>query len=92
MDGNITINQLKRLSEGIGYDFTCALVPKTDINTLIDGRAENLAKHQLESNAQYMYLEGQSISAEKQAFLHSALKKSLLEDCSHVLWLNESWK
>ena len=85
-EGEVTINQLKAVAAQLGCEVTYMLVPKKDIDVMLDDRAEKIALSRLSINAQNMHLEAQSLSREKQAFLMNELKKELLEAGGRVLW------
>jgi len=87
--GDITINQLKDMADKLGCELTYALVPKKDINLLLEERAEQLAKVQLSSNTQNMFLEAQSIDPDKEKFLFDRLKQELLNAGGRVLWKSD---
>jgi predicted DNA-binding mobile mystery protein A len=86
VDGNITINQLKDLADKLNCDFKYALVPKKDVQLILESRAEALAKEQVSIISQTMYLESQTIDAEKEKLLVSELKINLLRSGGKVLW------
>ena len=88
--GEITINQLKKMADQLGCDFTYALIPKQAINLIIEERAELLAKGALSMNSQNMFLEAQVISPEKEKFLINELKQELLNTGGRALWKKES--
>jgi len=87
--GDITINQLKDMADKLGCELTYALVPKKDINLLLEERAEQLAKVQLSLNTQNMFLEAQSIDPDKEKFLFDKLKQELLNAGGRVLWKSD---
>jgi len=86
IDGDITINQLKKLAAELDCELTYGLVPNRDIDALLEERAEQVAKEQLSLNAQNMFLEAQSIDSAKEKFLFEQLKKELLNTGGRVLW------
>ena len=86
IDGDITINQLKKLAAELGCELTYGLVPNKDINDLLEERAEQVAKESLSLNAQNMFLEAQSIDINKEKFLFEQLKTELLNAGGRKLW------
>lgn len=85
-DGDITLNQLREMADKLGCEFTYALVPKTDINTTLENRAEYIARCRMGTNSQNMFLEAQTIDPEKVKFLKEELKQDILKAGGRVLW------
>ncbi|MEX1221480.1 MAG: mobile mystery protein A [Idiomarina sp.] len=88
VEGDITINQLKELADKLNCDLTYALVPKKNVNLILEERAEKLAKTRVATNSQNMFLEAQMISPEKQQLLVEELKNELLAAGGRLLWRN----
>ena len=86
VEGVININQLKKMAEMLDCEFTYALVPKKDVSSLMEDRAEELAKEKLATNSQNMFLEAQVITPQKEEFLINELKRDFLKAGGRVLW------
>lgn len=86
--GDITLNQLQELAEKLNCDLTYALVPRKPIEDIIDDRATRVASIYLESNAQSMFLEAQSIDENAKTRLLNQIKKQIIENDGRDLWGN----
>lgn len=65
-NGNITINQLKELANGLDADFMYCVVPRKDPEQMIEDQAREKATEMIRKTHQNMYLESQHISNEAQ--------------------------
>ncbi|PHR27111.1 MAG: transcriptional regulator [Desulfotalea sp.] len=64
--GDITINQLKQLAEGLDADLVYCVVPRQDPEKFIDDQAQRKATEIIHRTHQHMSLESQHISNETQ--------------------------
>ncbi|MBS6210026.1 mobile mystery protein A [Proteus cibi] len=88
IEGDITLNQLKLLAEQLNCDFTYALVPKKPVEEIIEDRVTEIAIQSLDSNAQNMFLEAQSIDKKAQEHLLEQAKKEIIASGGRIIWKN----
>lgn len=65
VDGNISLNRLRELAEGLNADLVYAIVPRKSVEQTIDERATDMAKLLVEISNQNMFLEAQQLSKKK---------------------------
>lgn len=86
VEGEITLNQLRDLAEKLNCDLTYALVPRKPVEEIIEDRVKEIATKSLDSNAQNMFLEAQSIDNAAQ----KRLLKQVIDDVNasggRVIW------
>ena len=85
-EGEITLNQLRVLAEKLNCDLTYALVPRKPVEKIIEDKALEIATQSLDSNAQNMFLEAQSLDKEAQARLLKQIKEDLIASGGRVIW------
>lgn len=88
VEGEITLNQLRNLAEQLNCDLTYALVPRKPVDKIIEDRALQIATQNLDSNAQNMFLEAQSIDKKAQSRLLAKAKEDIISSGSRVIWQN----
>lgn len=84
--GDITINQLKELANGLGADLVYCVVPKKDPDQLIEEQARKKASKMIRETHQNMYLELQQISNEAQEEQIQFLVDEIKRKRGKILW------
>lgn len=86
-NGTITLNSLKTAANAMDLKLVYALVPKSgNLNDLIDGKAEKLAKKIVLRTNQNMKLEDQGIGDEKIAKTIKELANEIKREMRKSLW------
>jgi len=86
VEGEITLNQLRDLAEQLNCDLTYALVPRKPVEKIIEDRAIEVATQNMDTNAQNMFLEAQSIDKEAQERLFEQVKNDVIASGGRVIW------
>ncbi|MFT5711699.1 MAG: putative DNA-binding mobile mystery protein A [Glaciecola sp.] len=89
-DGDITLNQLRALAEGLDATLVYAIVPKNTAEETIDKQAYRIAKQQVEMSNQNMFLEAQQISSDKQENAIKRMMQEIKNIGGKVLWDKEN--
>lgn len=84
--GNITLRSLRRAAEAMDCELVYAIVPKTDLGTIVRMQAEKAAWRNLKPISHSMLLEEQGLSAEEDAKLVSRLVEEWVKDPPRTLW------
>lgn len=84
--GDITINQLKDLANGLDADFVYCVVPRKDPEQLIEEQARKKATEMIQKTHQNMYLESQHISQEAQEEQIKFLIDEIKRKGGRALW------
>lgn len=85
-NGDITINQLKELSDGLDADFVYCVVPRRDPEQLIEEQARKKATEIMRKTHQNMYLESQHINNETQEEQIRFLVDEIKRKGGNALW------
>ena len=95
VSGDITLNQLQSLAEGVNASLVYTIVPNKEIDTMIDERAKEIALETISMSNQNMSLESQQLSPEKLQQLLNETQILIKNKGGRVLWessINERQK
>ena len=84
--GSITLGSLQRAARALDCEFVYALVPRTSLETMVEGRASTLAKSRVKSARHTMTLEDQRLDEEDEREQIKELSRKLAEQSGSVLW------
>lgn len=84
--GAITLESLTRAANALDCQFVYALVPRTSLEEMIEGRAVALANKRFERTSHTMALEAQSVDNEDERQQVMAMARRLIEESGTVLW------
>ncbi|MCU7837962.1 MAG: mobile mystery protein A [Candidatus Thiodiazotropha sp. (ex Troendleina suluensis)] len=84
--GAITLGTLEKAAQALDCRLVYVLVPRKPLETLVEDRAQALAKQRLKSTAHSMALEDQSVDAADESEQLKALTKRLIEEAGSKLW------
>jgi predicted DNA-binding mobile mystery protein A len=87
--GTITLNSLVKAAQALDCRLVYVLVPKKPLETLVEDRAQALAKKRLKATAHSMALEDQSVASDDEREQLKALTRKLLEQAGSQLWDEE---
>lgn len=76
LDGSITLKTLRRAAQALDCEIIYAIVPKTDLDSLVRAQAQRMAARNLKSVSHTMGLEGQGLSERESA---AQIRKSVEE-------------
>ncbi len=85
VEGNVNLSSLKKLGDAMGCDLVYALVPREELNIMIDRQALKRAKEIISESHLHMELEDQSLKDTKVIQENIESLKSDLKD-SKTLW------
>jgi predicted DNA-binding mobile mystery protein A len=84
--GSITLDSLQRAARALDCEFVYALVPRTSLETMVEGRASTLAKSRVKSARHTMTLEDQRLDEDDEREQVKELSRKLAEQSGSVLW------
>ena len=84
--GSITLGSLQRAARALDCEFVYALVPRTSLETMVEGRASTLAKSRVKSARHTMTLEDQRLDEVDEREQIKELSRKLAEQSGSVLW------
>jgi len=84
--GDITLNQLRELAEGLDATLVYAIVPKNTAEDTIDKQAYRIAKQHIELSNQNMFLEAQQIPSDKKENAIKRMVREIKNIGGKVLW------
>lgn len=87
--GAITLNTLEKAAQALDCRLVYVLVPRKPLETLVEDRAQALARQRLKATAHSMALEDQSVDAADESEQLKALTKRLIEEAGSKLWDEE---
>ena len=68
LDGSVTIGTMQKMAEAMECRFVYAIVPKDEIEEVIDAQAQKKARKLVSKAGQHMALEAQSLSNEQMRY------------------------
>jgi predicted DNA-binding mobile mystery protein A len=86
LDGTLTINKLKETANAMDCDFYYAVVPRGEINSLIENKARLHAIKTLRNASVQMQLEDQATSDEQIALQIEQLTEKLIKEMPDWFW------
>jgi predicted DNA-binding mobile mystery protein A len=84
--GAITLESLTRAANALNCQLVYALVPRTSLEEMTEGRAVALANKRFERTSHTMALEAQSVDNEDEREQVMAMARRLIEESGAVLW------
>jgi predicted DNA-binding mobile mystery protein A len=87
--GAITLNTLEKTAQALDCRLVYVLVPRKPLETLVEDRAQALARQRLKATAHSMALEDQSVDAADESEQLKALTKRLIDEAGSKLWDEE---
>ena len=84
--GALTLDTLQRAANALDCQLVYALVPREPLNSLVQKRAEKVARTRLKAASHSMALEGQGVDDVDTAEQLDALIKKLTEQGGSALW------
>lgn len=84
--GALTLDTLQRAANALDCQLVYALLPRESLNTLVQARAEKVARARLKAASHSMALEGQGVDDVDTAEQLEALVKKLTEQGGSALW------
>ena len=84
--GALTLDTLQRAANALDCQLVYALVPRESLNTLVQKRAEKVARTRLKATSHSMALEGQGVDQVDAQEQLEALIKKLTEQGGSALW------
>ena len=87
--GSITLESLERAARALDCAFVYALVPRKPLETVIEERANNLAKSHVKAVRHSMALEDQNLDEAEEHEQIRQLTKQLAEKYGSKLWENK---
>ena len=86
---SITLESLERAANALGCQLVYALVPRQSLETIVEERAEHLARRRLQATRHSMALEAQSVDAADEEEQIRQFARRLLEKSGSALWEEE---
>jgi predicted DNA-binding mobile mystery protein A len=86
MASSLTLDTLQRAANALDCQLVYALVPRESLNTLVQKRAEKVARTRVKAASHSMALEGQGVDNVDTAEQLDALIKKLTEQGGSALW------
>ncbi len=86
LEGTLTINKLKETANAMGCDFYYAVVPRGEINSLIENKARRHAVKLLHSANVQMQLEDQATSLEQIELQVDKVSEQLIKEMPDWFW------
>jgi predicted DNA-binding mobile mystery protein A len=86
MASSLTLDTLQRAANALDCQLVYALVPRESLNTLVQKRAEKVARARVKAASHSMALEGQGVDNVDTAEQLDALIKKLTEQGGYALW------
>lgn len=86
ISGDISLNQLRDLAQGLDAELVYAIVPKRAADEVLDERAMELAQQQAAAANQNMFLEQQQLSKNEQHQAVVMVAKRIRAAGGRVLW------
>ena len=86
--GSVNLKTLQLMAEAMGCKFVYAIVPNSDIDSLLDEQARKKAKQNVDYVNQQMLLEGQGLTAEALEREVERVSKELLANPPKDFWDN----
>ncbi len=87
--GAITLNTLEKAAQALDCRLVYVLVPRKPLETLVEDRAQALARQRLKATAHSMALEDQSVDAADESEQVKLLTRRLIEEAGSKLWDEE---
>ena len=84
--GALTLDSLERAANALDCRLVYALVPRRPLESLVEERAEQLARKRLNATAHTMALEAQSVSPDAQRVQLQQLIRGLIDGKGSALW------
>lgn len=84
--GGITIETLERAAQALDCQLVYTLVPRRPLEKVVEDRARQLARRQIEPTRHSMGLEAQSVTEEEEREQIERLARSLAESVGSELW------
>jgi predicted DNA-binding mobile mystery protein A len=87
--GSITLDSLERAARALDCELVYALVPRNPLETMVQERANRIAKRRLKQAAHSMALEDQSVTEEDTEEQIKELARQLTQKSGSALWEDE---
>ncbi|MDH3379778.1 MAG: mobile mystery protein A [Gammaproteobacteria bacterium] len=87
--GSITLDSLERAARALDCELVYALVPRNPLETMVEERANRIAKRRLKQAAHSMALEDQSVAEEDKEEQAKELARQLAQRSGSALWEDE---
>jgi len=87
--GSITLDSLERAARALDCELVYALVPRNPLETMVEERANRIAKRRLKQAAHSMALEDQSVAEEDKEEQAKELARQLAQKSGSALWEDE---
>jgi predicted DNA-binding mobile mystery protein A len=85
-DGTITLSTLSQAANALGCDLVYAIVPRTDLQNVVESRARERAWEEVNKAAHMMHLEAQDVSQKETNQLVEERTAQLLSANPRKLW------
>lgn len=89
MTGAITLDSLRRAALALDCELVYALIPRKSLETLVEHRAETVAKRRIKTARHTMELEDQGVDKVDEQEQIKRLTKQLVEKSNSKLWDDE---
>jgi predicted DNA-binding mobile mystery protein A len=89
VSGAVTLDSLQRAANALECRLVYALVPRRPLQTLVEERAEQLARKRLKTAAHTMALEAQNVDEDAQRAQLQQLVRTLMDRPGSDLWDDE---
>ncbi|MCB9357610.1 MAG: mobile mystery protein A [Calditrichaeota bacterium] len=86
LDGGVTLKRMERVADAMGCRFIYAIVPESDVDSMLTARAKRKARQLVEQADQQMSLEGQRLSPEQLDFEVERITKEILAELPRGFW------
>ena len=87
--GSITLDSLERAARALDCELVYVLVPRNPLQTMVEERANRVAKRRLKQAAHSMALEDQSVTEEDTEEQVKELARQLAQKSGSALWEDE---
>ena len=89
LEDRLTLGTLRKVADALDCELVYALVPRGELQSILQNRARELARRRVEQVSQTMRLEDQEISAEEKEQRIEELTEDLLKGDPRRLWDEE---
>lgn len=86
VSGSITLESLQRAARALDCEFVYALVPHTSLKSMVEDRANTLAKTQVKAARHTMTLEDQRLDEDDEREQVKELVRKLADQAGSALW------
>jgi predicted DNA-binding mobile mystery protein A len=86
LSGKITIKKIQQIAEAMDCQFVYAVVPKKNVQEIINYHARKKAQEIVEKANKHMALEDQTLSNEEIEYEIDRLKQEILQELPSEIW------